>query len=75
MPNIFQNSLSGTIQDVPQIEALRTPDHVVLSKSTEVKIILPEGCAASTRAIRNRHVMLYDLNYLNISLKMASEVI
>ena len=44
MPNIFQNSLSGTIQDVPQIEALRTPDHVVLSKSTEVKIILPEGC-------------------------------
>ena len=30
---------------------------------------------ALTRAMRNRHVMLYYLNYLNISLKMASEVI
>ena len=40
MPNIFQNSLSGTIQDVPQIEALWIPDHVELSKSTETKVTL-----------------------------------
>ena len=30
---------------------------------------------ASTWAMRNRHVMLCDLNYRNLSLKMASEVI
>ena len=59
MPNIFQNSLSGTIQDVPQIEALRTPDHVVLSKSTEVKIILPEGCAKDSprKPLRRRPLL------------------
>ena len=29
---------------------------------------------ASTRAMRNRHVMLYDLNYLNIALKITSDL-
>ena len=50
MVNIFQNSLSGTIQDVPQNEALRTPDHVVLSELLEGKVTLKESCASSILA-------------------------
>ena len=42
---ISQNSLSGTIQDVPQIEALGTPAYVVLSGFTETKVTLKVVCA------------------------------
>ena len=45
MVNKFQKGLSGTIQDVPQIEALRTPLHVELSKLFEGKVTLKESCA------------------------------
>ena len=42
--NTFKKGLSGTIQDVPQIEALRTPLHVELSKLFEGKVTLEESC-------------------------------
>ena len=40
----FQKGLSGTIQDVPQIEALRTLLHVELSELFEGKVTLKESC-------------------------------
>ena len=40
----FQNQYSGTIEDVPQIEALGIPDPVVLLKSIETKVNLKTIC-------------------------------
>ena len=45
---ISLNQHSGTIQDVPQIEALWIPDHVELSKSTETKVTLKIKCVVLT---------------------------
>ena len=44
MVNKFQKGLSGTIQDVPQIKALRTPLHVGSSELFEGKVTLKESC-------------------------------
>ena len=55
MVNKFQKGLSGTIQDVPQIKALRTPLHVGSSELFEGKVTLKESCAqvSTTSASRN----------------------
>ena len=44
--NTFKKGLSGTIQDVPQIEALRTPLHVEFSKLFEGSDPRRELCQA-----------------------------
>ena len=52
MVNKFQKGLSGTIQYVPQIEALRTPLHVELSELLEGKVTLKESCASPSKNLR-----------------------
>ena len=49
MIKIFQNRRLEILQDVPQIDAFRTPEHVEVSEFTEVKVTLKTYCALQTQ--------------------------
>ena len=55
----FQKGLSGTIQDVPQIKALRTPLHVGSSELFEGKVTLKESCASPVQIFESPFVVTH----------------
>ena len=47
MIKIFQKRGIGILQDIPKNDFFSTPDHVVLSEFTEVKVTLKTNCAST----------------------------
>ena len=53
MIKIFQNRRLEILQDVPQIDAFRTPEHVEVSEFTEVKVTLKTYCEGQGHATQS----------------------